>query len=74
MLKKKTRRGERERHPILIQYAKVMSKTQDERKVSAHIKCFKYEDMGHFLPQDVLSILRRRVKQLMRGKTMRSTT
>jgi hypothetical protein len=48
MLKKKTRRGERARHPMLIQYAKMMSKTQDERKVYAHIKCFKYEDMGHF--------------------------
>ena len=25
-----------------------MSKTQDEKKVYAHIKCFKCEDMGHF--------------------------
>ena len=26
----------------------MMSKTQDEKKVYAHIKCFKCEDMGHF--------------------------
>jgi hypothetical protein len=47
MMKKKTRRGGRARHPMLDQYAKMMSKTQDE-KVFAHIKCFKCEDMGHF--------------------------
>ena len=46
--KKKTRRGGRARHPMLDQVAKMMSKTQDEKKVYAHIKCFKCEDMGHF--------------------------
>jgi Fe-S oxidoreductase len=48
MKKKKTIRDGRARHPMLIQDAKMMSKTQDERKVYAHIKCFKCEDMGHF--------------------------
>jgi hypothetical protein len=33
---------------MLDQDAKMMSKTQDEKKVYAHIKCFKCEDMGHF--------------------------
>ena len=32
---------------MLIQDAKMMSKTLDE-KVYAHIKCFKCEDMRHF--------------------------
>ena len=48
MKKKKTRRGGRARHPMLIQDAKMMSKNQDEKKVYAHIKCLKCEDMGHF--------------------------
>ena len=48
MKKKKTRRGRKARHPMKIQDAKMMSKTQDEKKVYAHIKCFKCEDMGHF--------------------------
>jgi hypothetical protein len=48
MKKKKTRRGGRARHPIQIQDAKMMSKNQIEKKVHAHIKCFKYRDMGHF--------------------------
>ena len=26
----------------------IMSKNQEEKKVYAHIKCFKYEDLGHF--------------------------
>ena len=30
------------------QDAKIVSKNQEEKKVYAHIKCFKYEDMGHF--------------------------
>ena len=47
-LKKKTRRGGRARHPMLIQDAKMMSKNQDEKKMYAHIKCFKCGDMGHF--------------------------
>ena len=45
---KKTRRGRRARHPMQIQGAKMMSKTQDEKKVFAHIKCFKCGDTGHF--------------------------
>ena len=45
--KKKTRRGGRARHPMLIQDAKMMSKNQEE-KVHAHIKFFKCDDMGHF--------------------------
>jgi hypothetical protein len=46
--KKKTRRVGRTRHLMLDQDAKMMSKTQDKKKVYAHIKCFKCEDMGHF--------------------------
>ena len=46
--KKKTRRGGKGRHPMQIQDAKMMSKNGDEKKVYAHIKCFKCEDMGHF--------------------------
>ena len=46
--KKKTRRGGKARHPMQTQDAKMISKTQDEKKVYAHIKCFKCEDMGHF--------------------------
>jgi hypothetical protein len=45
--KKKTRRGGTIRHQKLDQDAKMMSKTQHEKKVYAHIKCFKCEDMGH---------------------------
>ena len=48
MKKKKTRRGGKARHPILIQDAKMMSKDRNKKKVYAHIKCFKCEDMGHF--------------------------
>ena len=48
MKKKKTRRGGRARHPMLDQDAKMMSKNQEEKKVYAHIKYFKFEDMGHF--------------------------
>ena len=73
MMKKKTRRGGRARHPMLDQDAKMMSKTQDEKKVHAHIKCFKCEDMGHFA-SSVQPSLRRRLKQLMRGKAMGITT
>ena len=46
--KKKTRRGGKARHPMQTQDAKMMSKTQDEKKVYAHIKCFKRGNMGHF--------------------------
>ena len=48
MMKKKTRRGGRARHPMLDQDAKIKSKNQDKRRDLAHIKCFKCEDMGHF--------------------------
>ena len=48
MNKKKTRRGGRARHSMLIQDAKMMSKNEDEKKVYAHIKCFKCESIGHF--------------------------
>ena len=50
MKKKKTRRGgkARARHPTPNQDAKMMSKTQDEKKVYAHIKCFKCGDTGQF--------------------------
>jgi hypothetical protein len=48
MMKKKTRRVGRIRHLMLDQDAKMMSKTQDKKKVYAHIKCFKCEDTGHF--------------------------
>ena len=48
MKKKKTRRGGRARHLMLDQDAKMMSKTQDEKKVYAHIKCFKCGDTGYF--------------------------
>ena len=46
--KKKTRRGGKARHPMQIQDAKMMSKNEDEKRVYAHIKCFKCEIMGHF--------------------------
>ena len=49
-MKKKTKRGgkARARHPTPNQDAKMMSKTQDEKKVYAHIKCFKCGNMRHF--------------------------
>jgi ferredoxin len=48
MKRKKTRRGGKARHPMLDQDAKMMSKTQEEKKVYTHIKCFKCRDTGHF--------------------------
>jgi hypothetical protein len=48
MMKKKIRRGRKARHPMLDQDAKMMSKTQDKKKVYAYIKCFKCGDTGHF--------------------------
>ena len=45
---KKTRRGGRARHPTLDQDVKMMSKNPEEKKIYAHIKCFKSEDMGPF--------------------------
>ena len=47
MKRKKTQMGGKARHPMLDQYAKMMSKTQDKKKELAHIKCFKCEDLGH---------------------------
>jgi hypothetical protein len=46
--KKKIRRDGKARHPMLDQDAKMMSKTQDDKKVYAHIKCFKCGDTRHF--------------------------
>jgi hypothetical protein len=46
--KRKTRRGGKTRHLMLVQGAKMMSKNEDEKKAYAHIKCFKCGDMGHF--------------------------
>jgi hypothetical protein len=48
LMKKKTRRGGRERHPMLIQDAKMMSNNQNEMRDLTHIKCFKCGDMRHF--------------------------
>ena len=48
MMKKKTRRGEKARHPMQTQDTKMMGNTQDEKKVYAHIKCFKCGNTGHF--------------------------
>jgi hypothetical protein len=48
MMKKKTRRGGRARHPTLIQDAKMLSKNQIKKRDLAHIKCFKCGDIGHF--------------------------
>ena len=44
----KTRRGGKARHAMQTQEAKMMSKYEDEKKVYAHIKCFKCGDTGHF--------------------------
>jgi hypothetical protein len=46
--KKKTRRGGKAMHQMQTQDAKMMSKNEDEKKVYAHIKCFKCGDTGHF--------------------------
>ena len=73
MKKKKTKRGGKARHPMQTQDAKMMSKNEDEKKDYAHIKCFKCGSMGHFASK-FLPSLRRRLKQSMRGKAMRSTT
>jgi hypothetical protein len=48
MKKRKTRRGGKARHPMQTQDAKMMSKNKDEKKVYAHIKCFKCGYIGHF--------------------------
>ena len=46
--KKKTRGGGKARHPMQIQDAKMISKTQDGKKAYAHIKYFKCGNTGHF--------------------------
>ena len=46
--KRKTRRGGKARHPMQIQDAKMMKKSEEEKKMCAHIKCFKCGDTGHF--------------------------
>ena len=48
MIKKKTRRGGKARHPMQTQDTKMMSKNEDEKKDYAHIKCFKCGSTGHF--------------------------
>ena len=58
---------------MLIQDAKMMSKDENEKKVYAHIKCFKCEDMGQFALRCPTK-LEKRLKQLMRGYAMRSNT
>ena len=73
MMKKKKTRSGRARHPMQIQDAKMMSKTQDEKKVYAHIKCFKCEDMGHFALRCPTK-LEKKVQATHEGKAMRSTT
>jgi len=59
MKKKKTRRGGRARHPMQIQDAKMMSK-----------------DDGHFASRCPTTLEKKaqRLKQLSRGKAMRSNT
>ena len=54
------------------QDAKIMSKKEDEKKVYAHIIASSVE-VRDTLPLSVLPSLRRRLKQSMRGKAMRST-
>ena len=66
-MKKKTRRGGKARHPMQTQDAKIMSKKEDEKKVYAHIIASSVE-VWDTLPLSVLPSLRRRLKQLMRGK------
>jgi hypothetical protein len=44
MKKRKTRRGWKGKDPMQTQDAKMMSKNEDEKKVYAHIKCFKCGD------------------------------
>ena len=73
MKKRKIRRGGKTRHPMQIQDAKMMSKTQDKKKDYAHIKSSSVEIWDTF-PLSVLPSLRRKLKQSMRGKTMGSTT
>jgi hypothetical protein len=71
--KKKTRRGGRARHPTPILDAKMMMSKNQEKKDLAHIKCFKCEEMGHYASRCPTK-LRRRLKQLKRGKAMKSIT
>ena len=70
--KKKTRRGGKTRHPMQTQDAKMMSKTQDKKKVYAHIKGFKCCSTGYFVSKCPTKLEKK--AQAMRGKAMRSTT
>jgi hypothetical protein len=71
--KKKTRRGGRGRHLMQIQDTKMMSKNQIEKKIwlTSSASSVKIWDT---LPRGVLPSLRRMLKQLMRGKAMKSIT
>ena len=71
--KKKTRRGGKAKHPMQTQDAKMMSKNEDERKIMPTSSASSVE-VHDTLPLSVLPSLRRRLKQSMRGKAMRSTT
>ena len=70
-IKKKIRRGGRARHPMLIQDAKMMSKTQERKSMlTSSASSVEIRDT---LPLSVLPSLRRRLKQSMRGKAIGST-
>jgi hypothetical protein len=61
--KKKTRRGGRAntRHPKLDQDAKIVSKNQDEKKVT-HIKCHNCDELGH-LPSGCPNKLKKKAQE-----------
>ena len=72
-IKKKTRRGGKARHPMLIQDAKMISKNQKEKRDLAHIKCHACEELDH-LALGCPSKLEKKAQQTRRSKAMRSTT
>ena len=71
--KKKTRRGGKARHPMQTQDAKMMRRMKMRRKIMLTSSASSVE-VWDTLPLSVLPSLRRRLKQLMRGKAMRSNT